>query len=333
DELGFISAVVNVSEFSQYRVAFEGVKRILGRLEVVERGKPVPLPGSWLDILLSDVDESANDTMAPMTSVDTRCGKGSRAACKAGRRKHNATQDPMNPAVLRDKILDVMLDIGDVEFVMKKAAAVDWANVKKKRNLFQRVAQAIVSAGRAAKNLIRKAFNAFMSKMSSASEECIQSQQQEELRAVSSLPNASNVQSEDAVARGLQQADAVLADFEAKGRKTESQLNTEVATLKATAQELEHGAASGQGSGENLHKLEAQSVKLEGQTCKAKTGREAGSLRTLVKDTKKEGSMVPQLGIRGIGGWASILAGGLEEIVDFRTREIGWFSAGGATAG
>ncbi|CAJ1387661.1 unnamed protein product, partial [Effrenium voratum] len=43
--------------------------------------------------------------------------------------------------------------------------------------------------------------------------------------------------------------------------------------------------------------------------------------------------MVPQLGIRGIGGWASILAGGLEEIVDFRTREIGWFSAGGATAG
>lgn len=30
-----------------------------------------------------------------------------------------AAQDPMNPAVLRDKILDVMLDIGDVEFVMK----------------------------------------------------------------------------------------------------------------------------------------------------------------------------------------------------------------------
>jgi len=149
--------------------------------------------------------------------------------------------------------------------------------------------------------------------------------------AAAGLPNSSHITSEAEASRGMNKSDEVLASFEKNGQKSEGELEKEVHVLKETAAEMEVAAAKGKGTTEKLQRLEKQSAGLEKRTCDAKTGREAKGLREVIAETTK--GKIPQLGIRGIGGWASVLAGGLEEVIDFRTREIGLFATGGAVAG
>jgi len=334
DALGIISGSVDLKEFSDYRLNFEGVKRILAKLRATQGGGEVELPGSWLDALLLDVNSTYDTTHASSMSQDRRCGKGSRAACRAGikiRTEGAGKLDLLSPSILREKILDVMLDVGDVELEFRRALDVDWMQVEKQGGIFQRIARAVVNFGKGIANALRPAYEFFLSKLRKTDEECIQKQQESESRAAAGLPNSSHITSEAEASRGMKKSDEVLASFEKNGQKSEGELEKEVHLLKETAAEMEVAAAKGKGTTEKLQSLEKQSEGLEKRTCDAKAGREAKGFREVIAEVTK--GKIPQLGIRGIGGWASVLAGGLEEVTDFRTREIGLFATGGAVAG
>ncbi|CAE7551218.1 ANK3 [Symbiodinium natans] len=334
DALGIISGSVNLKEFSDYRLNFEGVKRILEGLRKAKGGGHVELPASWLDVLMYGVNESYDTAHTSATSQDRRCGKGSRAACRAGIKIRSDKPDEVNalsPSILREKILDVLLDVGDVELECRRALDVDWMHVQEKGTIFHRIARSVMNFGKGLINSIRSAFGYFLAKMQKKNEECVQKQQKAESKAAADLPNASMIRSEAEVIRGLRSSEAVLDGFDKKGKKSEAELDKEVRLLKETATEMEVAAATGKGATKKLEKLEKQSEGLEEKTCEAKAGREAKGFRQIIDEVAR--GKVPQLGIRGIGGWASILAGGLEEVIDFRTREIGLFATGGAVAG
>eukprot|EP00439_Symbiodinium_sp_Y106_P048153 s3224_g6.t1 len=123
DALGIISGSVDLKEFSDYRLNFEGVKRILAKLRATQGGGEVELPGSWLDALLLDVNSTYDTTHASSMSQDRRriplasdckqacAAPGSRAACRAGikiRTEGAGKLDLLSPSILREKILDVM---------------------------------------------------------------------------------------------------------------------------------------------------------------------------------------------------------------------------------
>jgi len=72
----------------------------------------------------------------------------------------------------------------------------------------------------------------------------------------------------------------------------------------------------------------------EKHSCDVQAGKTGFSLRTMLKQMKKAlFSALPNAGIRGIGGAASIAATGFEEVIDFENLEIGYFTWHSAQVG
>jgi len=140
-----------------------------------------------------------------------------------------------------------------------------------------------------------------------------------------------------AVTEDFSKVDAALGQIESTGDETSAKLDEISTKLKSADQKAKDGDLSEKDAGEARAAVE----ELPQVTCTSWGQRRARQLKNLWHQVLEvirhphsaNLPKLPNMGARGIGGFASALAGGIEEVVDFRNREIGYFTWGAVAVG
>ena len=116
-----------------------------------------------------------------------------------------------------------------------------------------------------------------------------------------------------------------------QGSLTEAEAKAKIGTARETAQQLHQQLDAGKL--DSIDEAEDLINEVESTVCKTQRKSSFQRLKDMLRRTKDimvAGSKVsaPNLGIRGVGMSAGVLGGGLEEVVDFRNREIAQFRWG-----
>eukprot|EP00931_Biecheleriopsis_adriatica_P056317 TRINITY_DN33369_c0_g1_i1.p1 TRINITY_DN33369_c0_g1~~TRINITY_DN33369_c0_g1_i1.p1 ORF type:complete len:1179 (+),score=278.54 TRINITY_DN33369_c0_g1_i1:83-3538(+) len=101
----------------------------------------------------------------------------------------------------------------------------------------------------------------------------------------------------------------------------------QVSKRQESETELEASAQAAVNSEQSL-------INMHQKSCAAARKQSSWSLKKMVeKITSVSDDMLPDIGIRGIGGSLTVFGGGSEEVVDFRNKEIGYFAGKGIVLG
>lgn len=116
-----------------------------------------------------------------------------------------------------------------------------------------------------------------------------------------------------------------------EGSLTEAETKAKIGTVRETAQQLHQQLDAGKL--DSIDEAEDLINEVESTVCKTQRKSSFQRLKDMLRRTKEimvAGSKLsaPNLGIRGVGMYAGALGGGLEEVVDFRNREIAQFRWG-----
>jgi len=206
-----------------------------------------------------------------------------------------------------------------------------------------------------------RVWNIFKFKMRKQEKECVEKHQKQEADAMKGAkmksreemaakmteePKAGKQDKFESEMVGLlegqqEKAEGLLHAKDEVGQVNEEQLKANVAHLKNAGESMERTFASGQNNVSKVDDVENQVENVAGVACDAKEWWIVKALKGIFSAIKKLGKGIkavgeialPTLGIRGIGGVASIIGGGVEEVIDFWNREIGLFAWGSVWAG
>jgi len=139
---------------------------------------------------------------------------------------------------------------------------------------------------------------------------------------------------EQVIETEMSKAEGVLDKTEAKAVASENKLEKEVNELTSAGEEMQKSLESGRVNEEAAKMVEAQMEDIAGIACEAKEGWVVRKLKEVWHSLKSAADVsTPTLGIRGMGGTASVLGGGVEEVIDFWNKEIGLFRYGAFQVG
>jgi len=200
---------------------------------------------------------------------------------------------------------------------------------------------------------IKRAWNFFKHKLQSLDKECVAQTTKDKVAEESHIENklqqmnASGLLDDDSGSNAsMTQAMDALQDANETMEKFRQRLETEAKPIADRAKELKDlRDAEEYGYGDNvkeqkknMEKVKQKLAEVNKAACANKSGGILSKLQTAASTIKStlSGSfeyMTPVLGNRGIGGSATVMQGGIEEVVDFWNREIGYFHFGGAQFG
>jgi len=132
----------------------------------------------------------------------------------------------------------------------------------------------------------------------------------------------------------MKKADKVLDKQETLGKASEKKLEKDVGDLHKEGKKLQDDALRGEIDHEALQDVGAKMNEVASVACGAKEGFIVRKLRGISAALKTMvDTSIPTLGVRGIGGAASVIGGGVEEVIDFWNKEIGLFVWGSTQIG
>lgn len=132
-----------------------------------------------------------------------------------------------------------------------------------------------------------------------------------------------------AAERGLSDVAGTETDIRDKENKAGTQIQTAAKTGETLTKSMK--ADDAKKHGEAIKKA-------AGDICDVHVKKSAFSLKSVIQwitglKGEDQEELLPDIGIRGIGGSLSVVGGGFEEVVDFRNMEIGYFAGAGIVIG
>merc|ERR1719424_384315 len=137
-----------------------------------------------------------------------------------------------------------------------------------------------------------------------------------------------------------EKANTVLDAQVKGGAESEKKLEADARQLEAAGdkmcEQMEAGAKVDQ---KELAEVQEKAGEVAKAACKKKEWSITSGLKTAgdnIKGISNDGgieSILPMLGLRGLNLQASLVSGGLEEVIDFWNKEIGWFRYGSIIIG
>lgn len=251
--------------------------------------------------------------------------------------------------------------LANIRAIIEAANHVDWETVKaykeKKgwaafKEFLQPVGEHFKTTWENTKKLRNRIFNRFRSMISEKDIQCTKEHQESEKRAMQDagmeskedmaayfnmktkkdMPSESELNSK--LEDQMTKAGRVLKAKEEAGQQHTAHLEALMVGLTASGTKMEEESQAGTLLQTTVDEVGAKADEVADTACGEKEWWIVSKLQGLLQGLKAtEDAVIPTLGIRGIGGAASVIAGGFEEVIDFWNKEIGVFTWGAAWAG
>jgi hypothetical protein len=186
--------------------------------------------------------------------------------------------------------------------------------------------------------LIQKLWTKFKGKLTKKEEGCTKSAQQEEKASIrKNLGGAGEAAAKKNPEQALEGASASLDTLGEGAEEAEAAADVAAVQAKADGEKFEKAAQGGTPANESAATaLGAEKSMDDAQDAACTSGKKKATsqlsgLMAKIKSSKQNG--MPNIAVRGFGGVASVAGFGLEEVVDFRNKEIGYFSGAGIGIG
>jgi len=255
---------------------------------------------------------------------------------------------------LSEAVTQSKADLADLQLKIQAVSSIDWLQFEYK-TLGQRFRAKLKGATAAVGRAIFKAFRYMLSMFDGR---CKEQNDQIEAQAVKKarLPTPTDLAKklddqgnasapDDGVQNDLNNLESALGSIEDQGSQAETeveQLFTEMTTVQQSAHDGGLTPELAKRAGKAVDELGTKACE---STLAAVARRLKQFVRQIIGELKSMGKAVvkgvksvrnwnlPNLGTRGIGSFVAAANGGVEEVIDFRNREIGYFTWGAMAVG
>jgi hypothetical protein len=260
---------------------------------------------------------------------------------------------------LYSSLWDMYDRLARIKNIIQYYESLDWEEVEEHKvlTLWQSIGKSIkngtMSIVHGVASYTAKVWRKFKSLMIKEERKCVMSSQKREQKAMKKAKMRSPEEMEQAISqkgsrtddehseaieaeldKELNKADKVIDKTVTLSDKAEKKLEKDTAELKDAGEQVQAQALEGQINDESMKELSDKTEDITKVSCKAKEGWMVRKLKSLHRALVVAADMsLPTIGTRGIGGTASVLGGGVEEVIDFWNREIGLFAWGGLQVG
>jgi len=248
-------------------------------------------------------------------------------------------------ARLFDRSFDLYMAINGWLTFVRAQESVTWDELQTK-SLRTRLYEAVSAGAKPYVKMLKRGYNLmarlwvkFKSSVTNMMKKCASETQEQEKEVMEGEGVDKDFDSEESLEVKMDRAESGLRKLGEGSSHADEEITAAIQSAKEAGEdfaELQAGlqeenvdatAAAAEKSQELME--EAQDV-----ACKSAWKVAAEKLREMIRKIREVAdNALPDIGIRGLGGSATVFGGGIEEIVDFRNKEIGYFAGKGIVVG